>query len=364
MASIHDRGRKRPKRWQVKYRTADGAQRGRSFRTVDEAKAFAATVDVELRAGSYVDPQLAAQTFGPFAAQVVRSWQHRLRPTSMARTRSTLDAQILPRWADARLGRIERFAVQEWVDGLTAAGLAPSTVHKAAQVFAKILQAATDERIIRDNPARRIELPRIEKHEARFLEPAEVDRLAAAIGLEHRAFVYLGALCGLRAGELFGLRWRDVNLLARTVEIRSIITEANGVQHEGPPKTAASRRRVPLPRLVIDELVDHAGRQGGPGPDRFVFPTPEGKPWRATNFRTRVWRPACAAADLDGLVIHELRHSAVAGWIEAGAEPAEVAARAGHRSVVTIYDRYGHRFPAQADRVNDALDELYRRARE
>jgi hypothetical protein len=52
-----------------------------------------------------------------------------------------------------------------------------------------------------------------------------------------------------------------------------------------------------------------------------------------------------ADANLEGLRIHDLRHTAVALWIAAGASPKEVAARAGHTSVSFVLDRYGHLFP-------------------
>ena len=360
MASIVDRGKGRPKRWQVRYRVGDETQRSQSFRTLDEARAFMARVDIDLRGGTYIDPHDARLPFGDWAEHVLASWEHTLKPTSYARARTVLDCQILPFWEGTHLGRIDHLGLQAWVHRLNQA-LAPPTVHKAVQTMAKILRAAVTARKIPHNPAEGLELPRIEKHEARFLEPADVKRLAGAMPDEYRAFVYLGAVCGLRAGELFGLRWGDIDMLRRTVEIRQIVTEANGRQHIGSPKTAAARRRVPMPDVMVNELARHAAtHRARLDPTEYVFPTPGGKPWRATNFRNRIWRPGVAVAGLDGLVIHELRHSAVAAWIEAGAEPTEVAARAGHRSVVTIYDRYGHRFPAQADRVNAALDALYR----
>jgi integrase len=62
-------------------------------------------------------------------------------------------------------------------------------------------------------------------------------------------------------------------------------------------------------------------------------------------FRQRFWLPAIKAAGLDGLRIHDLRHTAVALWIAAGANPKEVAARAGHASVCFTLDRYGHLYP-------------------
>lgn len=93
-----------------------------------------------------------------------------------------------------------------------------------------------------------------------------------------------------------------------------------------------------------------------------MFTAPEGGPVRAPNWRRRFWTPAVTAAGLEPLRPHDLRHSAVAFWIAAGASPREIAARAGHSSVVTVLDRYGHLLPGHEDRVNAALDEMASRA--
>jgi integrase len=64
-----------------------------------------------------------------------------------------------------------------------------------------------------------------------------------------------------------------------------------------------------------------------------------GGPLRVTGFRNRIWRPATVAAGLPGLRIHDLRHTAVALWIAAGASPKEVAVRAGHTSTSFVLAR-------------------------
>ena len=132
---------------------------------------------------------------------------------------------------------------------------------------------------------------------------------------------------------------------------------AKGVHHFGPPKTRAGRRVVPLPRSVVDVLTDHAA---GLAPDDLVFTSPKGEPVRLSLFRRRHWAPAVQAAGLEPLRIHDLRHTAVAFWIAAGANPNEVKARAGHTSVTTVLDRYGHLLPTDDDRVTDALDAMAR----
>jgi integrase len=125
-----------------------------------------------------------------------------------------------------------------------------------------------------------------------------------------------------------GLRRKRLDLAAGMVEVAEVVTEMHGHLYLGPPKTTAGRRRVGLPRVVVEALQDHlAGRSVEP--DGFVFARSNGGPLRTANFRTRVWRPATRAAGLEGLRIHDLRHTAVALWIAAGAGPKEVATRAG-----------------------------------
>ena len=94
-------------------------------------------------------------------------------------------------------------------------------------------------------------------------------------------------------------------------------------------------------------------------PDAFVFTAPKGGPLRVIAFRSRIWRPATRTAGLDGLRIHDLRHTAVALWIAAGANPKEVAARAGHTSVSFTLDRYGHLYPESDAALRDRLDAIY-----
>jgi hypothetical protein len=77
------------------------------------------------------------------------------------------------------------------------------------------------------------------------------------------------------------------------------------------------------------------------------------------NFRRRIWRPAVRAAEFDGLRIHDLRHTAVALWIAAGASPKEVARRAGHTSVKTVLDVYGHLYDEADVALRERLEAMF-----
>jgi integrase len=235
--------------------------------------------------------------------------------------------------------------------------LSPATVTKCAQILGKIMTAAVAAGRLKSSPCVGVKLPRIEREEMRFLTPAEITALADAIDPAYRAAVLLGAFGGLRVGELFGLKAKRVDVLRARVDVAEILVEVSGTLHFGPPKTKAGRRAVPLPRVAIDALSDHL-KAFPATPEDLVFRSSEGDPTRLSNWRHRVWEPAVMKAGLEHLRPHDLRHTAVALWIAAGASPREIASRAGHSSVVTVLDRYGHLLPGSEDKVNDALDAM------
>ena len=187
--------------------------------------------------------------------------------------------------------------------------------------------------------------------------------LADAIDPPYRALVLLGAYCGLRLGEMLALRRSRVDLLHRRIEVVATLYEIGRELIENPPKTKAGQRSVPLPRVVVDALEQHLAAQPG-GPDDYLFRAPKGGPVRVAAWRYRAWAPAVNRAGLAPLRAHDLRHTAVALWIAAGASPNEIATRAGHSSVVTVLDRYGHLLPGSGERVTDALDLMAEEARD
>ncbi|MCU1370247.1 MAG: Site-specific recombinase XerD [Ilumatobacteraceae bacterium] len=352
MAAIEKRHTSSGDRYDVRYRDPTGRLRRKTFRRLGDARTYARETEADVLRGDWTDPQSGKVTFAEWWD---RWWPTtvNLRPSSRARDESYARNHLLPQFGPMRLASIDHTAVSAWVADLTHAGRAPATVVKAAQILGKTLDAAVDASMIRSNPTRRVKLPRIERHEMRFLDPEQVARLAFAIDERYAAMVLVGAYCGLRLGELSALRRERIDLLHRRVEVAETVTEVNGHHHVGPPKTRAGHRTVPIPRPVSEVLATHLDRSSGP----LVFSAPNGGFIRPSLFRRRFWVPATAGADLAGVRVHDLRHTAVALWIAAGASPNAIAARAGHTSVVTVLDRYGHLLPGD-DRADDALDAM------
>src|SRR4029453_2299698 len=349
-----DRRRDRPKPWRARYWGPDGRQHSRSFARKAEAQRWLAEGEHDKTRGHRTNPALGRIRFSAW----VEEWQqttNNVRPTTAVRDRMLLDRYLLPRFGPLPLASIGQRDVRAWVTELSAKGLAQATVHECYQILTKILAAAVEGGMISRSPCRQIPLPKIERAEMRFLTVAEVRRLAVAVGPGYRALILLGAYGGLRIGEMAGLRAKRRDLAA------GVVPESHGHLYLGPTKTTAGRRRVGLPRVVVEALHEHlAGRSVGP--DGFGFALATGGPLRTPNFRTRVWRPATRAAGLEGLRIHDLRHTAVALWIAAGGGPPRGATRAGHTSVSFTLDRYGHLYP-EADRaLRDRLDRFHEAA--
>jgi integrase len=238
-----------------------------------------------------------------------------LRASSLARAESATRSRLVPAFGDTPIDQITTAMVRRWVARLVAQGLAPSTVTRTLRVLSSCLQAAAEDGLIPTNPARGIRPPQAQRHEQRFLTASEVALLADTIDQRYRGMVLLGCWGGLRFGEMVGLRVRCVNPLHGTVLVERAVVEVGGHQIEGPPKTAAGRRTVPLPRLVVDELLPYLA---GKGPDDLVFSAPEGGMVRRTIWAARFWRPAVQVAGLAPLRVHDMRHTAVALWKMSG----------------------------------------------
>lgn len=353
MAHVQDRGKDVDRRWQARYRGPDGRERTRTFTRKVDADAWLAGNTVALRRQEWVDPDAGRITFGAWWSRWLDT--RHVRPSTAARDESYGRNHLVPHLGDVPLRAIRQDDVVAWVATVSGKGLAPATVRRAYQLLAKAMQAAVDADRIGRTPCVNIELPKVEQSGMRFLSPTELARLADAAGPRWRGLVLVLGWGGLRIGEAAALRPTDLMPATRQVEVAETAVWVKGHLHVGPPKTKAGRRRVVLPSSVWAELDRHAGEHAG---DTTVFAAPEGGYLRASNFRRRAWASATETAGLDGLRIHDLRHTAVSLWIAAGADPKAVSVRAGHTSVAFTLDRYGHLYGDRDAELAGQLDSM------
>ncbi len=160
-----------------------------------------------------------------------------------------------------------------------------------------------------------------------------------------------------RQGEAFGLTVDRLNFLRRALTVdRQLVLLPGREPYLAPPKTAASVRTVPLPRVVVDSLAGHLAEYPPLG-DGFVFTTERGRPLRRTSFSAQAWQPAVATAGLlAGTHFHDLRHFYASLLIRHGESVKVVQARLGHASAAETLDTYSHLWPDSDDRTREAVD--------
>lgn len=354
-------------KWQVRWRESDGSQRARRFRTKAEATAFEATTMTSIRSGKYVS---TATETGTSVAELAEQWlaaSIHLAAGTLHTYRRDLDRYILPQFATWRLRDVSPEAVQQFLVRELKT-LAPSSVHRHYRTLRTMFEWARAAKMVASNPCDTVRPPKLTRDEPNFLTVEQVDALADAMPERYRALVYVGAYGGLRFGELCGLRRSNVD--GNKVTVVEQLSWRNGVMFREPPKTSSSRRTVPLPSSIADMLDGHLRQFSQPGPDGIVFTNKANNPI-SPSFRTNVWRPACFRAGLASRVrvgsswkyenapkIHDLRHTAVALAIAAGAHPKQIQARLGHSTITTTLNTYGHLFATLDDDLTNRLDAL------
>lgn len=149
-----------------------------------------------------------------------------------------------------------------------------------------------------------------------------------------------------------------MNLLRREVIVNESATDVHGRKVFGETKNR-QKRVVAVPGFLVPILESHL-EQVSTDPDALVFTSSTNRPIDWSNFRTRTWKPALAAAGIDPrLRIHDLRHTAASMLIAQGCHPKVVQEHLGHGSIVITMDRYGHLYPEDRSKVSDALDAAF-----
>ena len=351
-------------RWQARYEVEGGRSVAAqvSFATKAEAARWLAGVETDRAKGAWVDPLAGGVALDTYAWAWLRGHARLAK-----RTREIYEAQLrlhvlpvidraVPALGTVALSDLTPELVRQWYAALVEHH-SPSAAAKAYVRLRQVLTVAVNDDRVAKNPCR-VERGGVEHHpEQRFATMAELAALADAVPDRYRALVLAAGLGGLRQGELFALRWDDIDLGAASIAVRpKRLRLASGEVIEDDPKSRAGRRTVALPAVLVAELARHRARYGGE-PDDYVFTSEEGTPLERSNFRQRVWLPAAGAAGLGGMRFHDLRHSAGTLAARTGATTKELMARLGHASprAAMIYQ---HAAADRDRRIAEGLDAM------
>lgn len=247
--------------------------------------------------------------------------------------------------------------VQHYCNEKAHQGLAAQTIHQHQITLSDALARAEKNQLIARNVSRLVEPPRHTRKEMRTLAIRQVTSQLLPALKGHR--LYAGFLVlfmmGLRRGEVLGLRWQDIDWKAEVLHIRQTLVRVRN--HEArrtqllfqEPKTAHSRRAIPLPEGCLTALRQHRAHQaeeklmlGQAYADHgLVFCQADGKPIDPRTLN-RYFSQALNRADLPPIRLHDARHTFATWLLEQGVSPKVVQTMLGHSSIAITLDIYSH----------------------
>ncbi|WP_077962402.1 tyrosine-type recombinase/integrase [Ensifer adhaerens] len=372
--------------WLAEYRDGEGKRRFKQFKTRKLADDFLLTARGEVRAGVHV-AESESVTVGKAGELWLATADARgLERSTADQYRQHVEIHIKPFLGATKLSKLNVAAVRSFEDKLRSEGRSPAMVRKVLVSLGSLLADAQERGHVARNVVREKSKTRqrgvdrrVEKRQKGKLRvgvdiptPAEIRAIVGALEGRWRPLFLTAIFAGLRASELRGLTWRDVDLKKGIIHVRQRADRFNEI---GQPKSEAGERSVPIPPVVTEALT--GWKKVCPKGDlNLCFPTGAGSIEGLANMRRRGWMPVQIKAgvstdtgeeDDDGNPIMDAKYSGLhsarhffASWLINRKEdgglglPLKVVQdRMGHATVSITADTYGHLFP-----VDTFADEL------
>ena len=330
-------------------------------------RAEAAAKLAEMIAKTNAGVPLAVQTWtvegygGSLAAR--RGWRLGCVRPRLPVTGGTLKLHIVPMLGRYSLRRLSPTDVRRLLAAKSASGLSVRSVQIIQATLRAMLSEAVRDELVERNVAAIVRGPAAVREEVR---PWSAEDAAAflAVAAEDRlhALFAVGVALGLRKGELLGLRWRTSTWWL--LHVRQSAQRVHGVGMVfGPPKSARSRRDIPLPAYAVRVLWDHRVKQAE---ERLALgPYWEDSGLVFTSTIGTVIEPRNLARTLDRLIVeagvrrirfHDLRHTCASLLLAQGVPPRVVMDVLGHSQFSITMDLYSHVMPSALRDAADAMD--------
>ena len=288
-----------------------------------------------------------------------------VRPSTFKSYASYVRLHIVPGLGHHPLTKLTPQHVQAFLNAKSGAGLSPRTVQQIRAILRRALGQALKWGLVARNVAALVDPPRCVRTPVQPLSGEQARRLidhATAQDDRHWPLLTTAILTGLRQGELFGLRWEDVDLTAGTLRVRHAMQRVDGKPRLIEPKTKKSRRTLSLPAPVVAAFRAQRKRQleerllAG---DRWrewglVFASTIGTPLEPTNVLKRL-RALLESAGLPRQRFHDLRHCCASLLLAQGVSARVVMEMLGHSQIALTMDTYSHVMPAMLKDAATAL---------
>jgi integrase len=263
--------------------------------------------------------------------------------SSTVRTyRAALRRHLLPALGMRPVRELTPEDVELYQRSLLLAGLSARTTILHRAVLSSVLRMAMRLGLINSNPLTIVRAPRSRRYRPKPFNLEEARRFLQGVAGEPLEALWILAISlGMRSGEMRALRWKDVDLSARTIAVWHSLDRAGdalvGV------KSHSSVRVLPLPVAAYEALRRRKPQKAMQGD--FVFLSRTGRPLDRSNV-SRQFKRILRRLGFDDRRVHDLRHSCAALLIAQGLELRVIADILGHRHVRTTADLYGFVLPS------------------
>jgi integrase len=244
-----------------------------------------------------------------------------------------------------------------------ASGLSPRSVQIIHATLRAMLAEAVREELIERNVASIVRPPSVRQEEVRPWSPEEAAKFLKAARQDRLyALFAVGVGLGLRRGELLGLRWSDVDLEQALIHVRQTAQRINrqGMIF-GPPKSARSKRDIPIPAVIAEVLREHFSRQEVERQVPYwqdtglVFTSSIGTAVEPRNL-ARVLDSLIVQAGVRRIRMHDLRHTCASLLLAQGVPARVVMDVLGHSQFGITMNLYSHVMPSALRDAADAID--------
>jgi integrase len=302
------------------------------------------------------EPETGSMPVGAYIRDVYypfcrRKWKRSTRMT----TEDRINHHIILELEDSALRSVGRIALQDLLDRKAAGGLSFSVVNHLRWDLRHMFRVAVAEGFIERNPAELLFTPQnATRAVQRVATAAEVTGVFAAVDLRERLILRLAGIAGMRPGEIFGLKW--MNLEPPYADIRQRVYRGD----IDSPKSPKSLRKAALGESLLAEVAQWRALCLDTAPGAWVFPSENGEtPLRKDNIWRRHIGPKLKTVGLGWINFQVLRRSCSSIMSDQGTDGKVVADQLGHTLDVNqnVYTRVS--FDRQAEAVN-RLDSLFR----
>jgi integrase len=335
-------------RWVIRYYDQNGHRGWESMpqgTSAREAKKRAREVEDSIEKKLFKRPK-QIPTFQAVASEWLQAKSANVRHTTLAQYKGHIDNYLNPFFGNIKTNEITLELVERFISERTKAGMFPNTIRKVVTTLSSIMAFASHPKrnFAFFNPVGYAEnRPRPVKKEA---ETATVDEVVAVVDeMKHtrdKLIVLLMATTGCRAGEIFGLKWEDVQWKDNQIFIKRTYNHQRFYE----PKSKRSRRTIDLPEELLLEL--RKWKLASPVSESdLILPTSVGTPEDESRWLRRIWHPARRRAGIRHLTPHAIRHLSGSLLLDQGETPGYVQDHMGHSSIEMTMDVYRHKLRKQ-----------------